>query len=732
MSLQKFLSNLDNVKKLSGGKWKYSARCPCPQHEDNKNSLLISESEEGVFFKCYANCSEEEILKSMGRGLNYRHKKFKKYKPNDDEWDNPQNYFRDDEKATRIDTSVSKPKAMIRQISKAKVLTNSEATITTKLKAKHEPIKKMKEEKPDVYSTKRIESYDYEDAEGHVIIRVDRVHEYDKDNNRIGKAFYPNHNKNGQWVSGLGDVQAVPYRLPELIAGIKRNDPVFIVEGEKDVNNLRIIEYPVTTFLSGLTWKNYYKSYFENCVVYLLPDNDDPGRKKMQKIAEELYGTALFIKIITLPGLEHKGDITDWLENGGDYPTLDKIISETEYFSPEPEIDLKSEDFIQKMQEINYDKIPKGKDDYKEVLNQNTCCEQIKKHYNIVSTRVGRNLIFYMYIDGYWKKTEWEVIEGLFLKWIKPMDRTAYRVEQIRKLLGKMDDVFVSSEIFNSRNDLVNLNNCTYDLVNFKPIPHSRSHYFTLKTQYDYLPGATCHNFDKALDQYSAGQSDWIQSFWEIAGYVQTGSYEHQKMFWFVGKSGANGKGTVIRVMHKLVGDEFVFSQLRTKQLGERFYRKNFIGKRFAYTADLDRFMANIAIIKQLTGGDMQMSDVKFGDSIQFKNDAKIVITMNDLPIFSEGENLSPLKRRIILMSFDYQMKSTDIDPNIEQKFIAEMPGIFLKSMDGLKTLRKNEKFSGTLKGNKLLENFLNHSRMIDEFCNDNYCYDEKLANQPN
>jgi Protein of unknown function (DUF3631) len=51
--------------------------------------------------------------------------------------------------------------------------------------------------------------------------------------------------------------------------------------------------------------------------VVILPDNDEPGRKHVAKAARHLAGIAAEMRILALPDLPPKGDVSDWLAAGG-------------------------------------------------------------------------------------------------------------------------------------------------------------------------------------------------------------------------------------------------------------------------------------------------------------------------------------------------------------------------------------------------------------------------------
>ncbi len=61
MRIEEFLLRLEKVKKYSGY---WMARCPA--HNDNNPSLQVSMKGGRIWLNCYAKCSEENILKSMG------------------------------------------------------------------------------------------------------------------------------------------------------------------------------------------------------------------------------------------------------------------------------------------------------------------------------------------------------------------------------------------------------------------------------------------------------------------------------------------------------------------------------------------------------------------------------------------------------------------------------------------------------------------------------------------
>jgi hypothetical protein len=83
------------------------------------------------------------------------------------------------------------------------------------------------------------------------------------------------------------------------------------VEGEKDVDHLMGLGLVATTSPMGAgKWRDHYSESLRGKAVVLIPDNDQPGRDHMNKVAEGLVGIAASIRWLDLPDLPPGGDAT--------------------------------------------------------------------------------------------------------------------------------------------------------------------------------------------------------------------------------------------------------------------------------------------------------------------------------------------------------------------------------------------------------------------------------------
>ena len=168
-------------------------------------------------------------------------------------------------------------------------------------------------------SPRIVATYDYRDAAGKVLFQVCRSSDKSFPQRRRDVA-------NGGWVWNIDGVRRVLYRLPELIAA-PTDCIVFVVEGEKDVDRLLSLGLVATCNPGGAgKWRREFNVFFRGRDVVILPDNDDAGRDHARSIAVNLAPVAARIRIVELPGLSPKGDVSDWLAAGGTRNEMERLI----------------------------------------------------------------------------------------------------------------------------------------------------------------------------------------------------------------------------------------------------------------------------------------------------------------------------------------------------------------------------------------------------------------------
>ncbi|MGB9826369.1 MAG: AAA family ATPase, partial [Desulfofundulus sp.] len=163
----------------------------------------------------------------------------------------------------------------------------------------------MKSQRGEIVAT-----YDYRDEDGNLLFQVVRTEP---------KGFFQRRpDGKGSWVNRLDNVRLVPYRLPEVLEAVRRGLPVYVVEGEKDADNLARLGLVATTNPGGAgKWRPEFSEYLRGADVVILPDNDEVGKRHARQVAQSLAGKAASIKILELPDLPPKGDVSDWFAAAG-------------------------------------------------------------------------------------------------------------------------------------------------------------------------------------------------------------------------------------------------------------------------------------------------------------------------------------------------------------------------------------------------------------------------------
>ncbi|WP_299721025.1 hypothetical protein [Tardiphaga sp.] len=148
-----------------------------------------------------------------------------------------------------------------------------------------------------------VATYDYCNVAGVLQYQVQRLEP---------KSFRQRRPVGDGWSWNLGDVQRLLYRLPELRKSAVRT--VFIVEGEKDSDRLLSLNCCATTISGGSKWTSDIVAPLKDRDVFILPDNDTKGAEKAIAAATVLYGVAATVRVVQLPDLPEKGDVSDWLD----------------------------------------------------------------------------------------------------------------------------------------------------------------------------------------------------------------------------------------------------------------------------------------------------------------------------------------------------------------------------------------------------------------------------------
>ena len=270
--------------KPSGDGW--IARCPL--HDDRKASLSINAGSRLVLLHCHALCSQKDLIAEVRR---------RGYEPDG--------------------VPGSRPRPRLKRAQRTQA---SNQRIRIQLR---EPEGKPMPEKPigRLPARRIVATFDYRDEHGQLVYQVVRWHPKDFRQRRP--------DGRGGWIDNIEGVTRMPYRLPELLAS---TGPIYIVEGEKDADRLASHGLIATTNSGGAEkadgkgiWLGLAK-WFADRRVIIVPDNDESGRQHTKRVGTALTGVVQSIKVLRLPDLLDKGDVSDWLDAGNTIAEFRRLV----------------------------------------------------------------------------------------------------------------------------------------------------------------------------------------------------------------------------------------------------------------------------------------------------------------------------------------------------------------------------------------------------------------------
>jgi putative DNA primase/helicase len=240
---------------------------------------------------------------------------------------------------------------------------------------------------------------------------------------------------------------------------------------------------------------------------------------------------------------------------------------------------------------------------------------------------------------------------------------------------------------------LICLSNGTLDTSTGTLIDHSPSHNLRTKTEISWDPEALCPRWLTFLDQIFANDADKTEKVAFLKawfGYCLVPDNSQQKFVWMVG-GGGNGKSLLLSILTRLAGTDNV-SHAYMERLKEKVVRAELEGKLINISPEMsaDATISD-GYLKSIVAGDIIEAERKFKPSFSFKPFVRLIAATNHLPRLldlSDG-----FFRRAIVLSFNRQFLGADCDPDLENKLVSELPGIFTWAVEGLKELRAAGQF---------------------------------------
>ncbi len=239
-------------------------------------------------------------------------------------------------------------------------------------------------------------------------------------------------------------------------------------------------------------------------------------------------------------------------------------------------------------------------------------------------------------------------------------------------------------------NNWINLENGLLNPITGEFRKHTPDIFTVTRIPIRYDPNAECPLWKEKLSQKI--DEDTMNVIQEMFGYCYLPGQKFERAFLLYGKR-KTMKSTTLFVLGKMLGDDnvtaFPLQQLTT----DSFAAAYLYGMPANICADLSSAaLKDTGMFMTITGGDKITAGKKHQHHISFYPSTKLIFSCNTVPA-TTNKNLA-FYRRWILLKFNRQHDPDEIDPDLKEKLLKELPGILNWSLEGLRRLLKNGDFS--------------------------------------
>jgi len=224
---------------------------------------------------------------------------------------------------------------------------------------------------------------------------------------------------------------------------------------------------------------------------------------------------------------------------------------------------------------------------------------------------------------------------------------------------------------FDKSKDLLNCLNGTYSLSEMALLPHNPSDYITKLADAKFEGGITCGRWETFIKEIMCGDMDTAKFLQKALGYCLSGGTSLECFFILHGSTTRNGKSTLTGTVEHILSDyaRSVQPQTLSRRPSDGASPSPDIarlkGARLVNMPEPEKGLElNIALIKQLTGGDTYTGRFLHENPVEFKPEFKIFINTNHLPrtadttIFtSDRVKLIPFNRHFLPHEQDTGLK---------------------------------------------------------------------------
>ena len=293
--------------------------------------------------------------------------------------------------------------------------------------------------------------------------------------------------------------------------------------------------------------------------------------------------------------------------------------------------------------------------------------EHIKANYNIFVCGGTP----YIYQEGFYRAdVSGARLKTIIRELIYPQFIKARTINNIYMLfLQDMSLEMDFEQLNNYPSHWICFRNGMYDAKKQELLPHSPKYMAINQIPHNF--STKCCKGEKIEEylNFICEEADCREMLLQFIGYSLTKDVSQQRFLMLRGEGGS-GKSIIIRLLESLVGSHNI-SNISLANLEERFSSFGLMGKLLNSCADLEiKSIEETSMLKKILGEDTLRAEQKGKDAISFKSYAKLMFSVNELPIV-KSEKTNGFYRRLLVLTIN--KPPTEVNPNLFQELEEEI-----------------------------------------------------------
>lgn len=537
-----------------------------------------------------------------------------------------------------------------------------------------------------------VATYSYTDETGAELFQVVRFAPKDfRQRRRVGD----------RWEWKLGNARRVPYKLPELIAAAS-DRPVYIVEGEKDVDRLWSMGHVATCNPGGAgKWKAVDDAAaalgLEGRDVVIVADRDKPGRSHALDVAMRLRDVAKSVRVVEPPS-PHK-DVSDLLLAGG---SLHQLVERPLVEEPEAPKGMPDDSFFggpvrfrctdtgnaERLVALYGHRIRFCGEWNEWLVNDGTrWVRDVRGEIHHFAKLTARSI----YVEA--KNAEDSNISRGLGDWARKSESRDKRAAMVRCAQSE-PSIAISVRDLDRDPFQFNVANGTLELGGEKIVlrPHRPSDLITKLSPIVYDEKAEAPRWTKFLEEVLPDPDvrAFVQRF---AGCCLTGDVSDRK-FVFASGTGRNGKSVTMKVLRAVLGEYATVGApdllMAKKEQSHPTELADLHSARGVFCQEVPKGRTlNEQRVKELTGDEGVIRVRRMGENFwDLVPKFKIAITGNHPP--RVNDDTDSIWDRMCKIPFNVRIADDAVDRQLYKTLTAELPGILAWAVKGCEAWRKH------------------------------------------